>query len=195
MEKARKGEVQKLNTLKETLYEKQREMQSIQQHLEEISAKNSRLEQDFEKEINNKNQNSKEIGQIINSISNIAQICQNYKHGGKAHQPDKGLGISEGTKDLVQKLVQAMSTAQQTVQELVQVHETYGRDYDRNKAYAEDIDFERSKEMQKKGSAQVPARQRANAPGGGAMGRTGGISQGMEASSQATKNMQSKQMH
>ena len=83
MEEARAHEIRKLNELKETLYERQRDMQTIQHDLEDISAKNSRLEQDFEKEINNKNQNSKEIGQIINSISNIAQICQNYKHGGK----------------------------------------------------------------------------------------------------------------
>ena len=72
MEEARAHEIKKLNELKDLLYDRQREMQSIQQTLEEISAKNSRLEQDFEKEINNKNQNSKEIGQIINSISNIA---------------------------------------------------------------------------------------------------------------------------
>lgn len=53
-----------------------------------------------------------------------------------------------------------MSTAQQTVQELVQVHETYGKDYDRDAAYAEDIKFERQKEMdkQKKSSANIAAR-------------------------------------
>ena len=72
VEEARAHEIKKLNELKDLLYDRQREMQSIQATLEDISAKNSRLEQDFEKEINNKNQNSKEIGQIINSISNIA---------------------------------------------------------------------------------------------------------------------------
>lgn len=55
MEEARALEKRRLNDLKETLYNKQREMQAIQGTLEEISAKNSRLEQDFEKEINSKN--------------------------------------------------------------------------------------------------------------------------------------------
>ncbi len=51
-------------------------MQSLQLELEKISEKNSSLEQDFENEINRKNKNSKEIGQIINSINNIFQICR-----------------------------------------------------------------------------------------------------------------------
>ena len=51
-------------------------MQSIQGELEIISAKNSILEQDFENENHTKNNNSKEIGQIINSINNIFNICK-----------------------------------------------------------------------------------------------------------------------
>ena len=62
MEEARANEKNKLNELKNTLYEQQRKMQNIQGELEVISAKNSVLEQDFENEINKKNQNSKEIG-------------------------------------------------------------------------------------------------------------------------------------
>ena len=50
-------------------------MQVIQADIESISQANSILEQDFEYEINKKNQNSKEIGQIINSINNIFNIC------------------------------------------------------------------------------------------------------------------------
>ncbi len=62
MEEARAREKNKLNELKNTLYDQQRKMQNIQSELEVISAKNSVLEQDFENEINKKNQNSKEIG-------------------------------------------------------------------------------------------------------------------------------------
>ena len=51
-------------------------MRNIQSDLEIISGKNSILEQDFENEINKKNLNAKEIGQIINSINNIYYLCQ-----------------------------------------------------------------------------------------------------------------------
>ena len=62
MEEARSNEKTKLNDLKNILYEQQRKMQSIQNDIEMISAANSVLEQDFEYEINKKNQSSKEIG-------------------------------------------------------------------------------------------------------------------------------------
>ena len=55
MEEARAREKNKLNELKNTLYEQHRKMQTIQSELEVISAKNSVLEQDFENEINKKN--------------------------------------------------------------------------------------------------------------------------------------------
>ena len=76
MEEARSEEKSKLNELKSLLYEQQRKMQAIQAELEEIGAQNSELEQDFANEIGRKNQNSKEIGQIINSINNIYNICK-----------------------------------------------------------------------------------------------------------------------
>ena len=62
MEDARTQEKVKLNDLKNVLYEQQRKMQLIQNDIETISAANSILEQDFEFEINKKNQSSKEIG-------------------------------------------------------------------------------------------------------------------------------------
>jgi predicted nucleic acid-binding Zn-ribbon protein len=62
MEEARAEEKDKLNSLKATLYEKQRQMQDIQSELEQISQQNSALEQDFANEIGRKNQNSKEVG-------------------------------------------------------------------------------------------------------------------------------------
>ena len=54
-------------------------MQLIQNDIETYSAANSILEQDFEFEINKKNQSSKEIGQIINSINNIfLQVFESF---------------------------------------------------------------------------------------------------------------------
>ena len=105
-----------------------------------ISAKNSVLEQDFENEIGKKNQNSKEIGQIINSINNIFNICQiqQAKRGKKLAKPDGK--VNEETENLVEELIASLDRAHQTVDELVQVHRAYGRDYDRERAYTEDID-------------------------------------------------------
>ena len=140
MEEARASEKKKLNELKNTLYEQQRKMQNIQSELEVISAKNSVLEQDFENEINKKNQNSKEIGQIINSINNIFSICkiQQEKRGKKWDKQD--VKINEETKNLVEQLTLKLEKAHQTVDELVQVYDKYGQDYNRDKAYAEDIE-------------------------------------------------------
>jgi hypothetical protein len=87
MELARQQEAIKLSELQNTLYEQQRKMQSLQLDLEKISEKNSSLEQDFENEINRKNKNNKEIGQIINSINNIFSICKTQQeHRGKLMQ-------------------------------------------------------------------------------------------------------------
>lgn len=76
MEEARQDEKDQLNVLNSSLFDKQRKMQEIQSELEQISAQNSELEQDFANEIGRKNQNSKEMGQIINSINNIYNICK-----------------------------------------------------------------------------------------------------------------------
>lgn len=53
------------------LYNKSREMQELQKQIEDFQAKNSLLEQDFENELNKKNSNNKQVGQIIHSINNI----------------------------------------------------------------------------------------------------------------------------
>ena len=140
MEEARAREKNKLNELKNTLYEQQRKMQTIQSELEVVSAKNSVLEQDFENEINKKNQNSKEIGQIINSINNIYNICQiqQAKRGKKLAKPEGK--CNEESPNLVPELIARLDRAHQTVDELVKVQREYGLDYSREKAYTEDVD-------------------------------------------------------
>ena len=49
-------------------------MQRLQKQIEFLSAENSKLEQEFESEINKKNSHQKEVGQIINAVNNIAII-------------------------------------------------------------------------------------------------------------------------
>ena len=140
MEDARIREKDKLNELKNTLYALQRKMQNTQTELEAISAKNSILEQDFENEINKKNQNSKEIGQIINSINNIYNICKLQQAKRGKNRDTQDVRIREGDKDLVEQLTKKLGKAHQTIDELVKVYEAYGTDYNREKAYAEDIE-------------------------------------------------------
>lgn len=124
MEEARSNEKAKLNDLKNVLYEQQRKMQSIQNDIEMISAANSVLEQDFEYEINKKNQSSKEIGQIINSINNIFNICAKQNKRIKlSNQDDR---IKEETKNIVQELNKKLEKAHQTADELHKVYEKFG---------------------------------------------------------------------
>lgn len=138
MEDARTQEKVKLNDLKNVLYEQQRKMQLIQNDIETISAANSILEQDFEFEINKKNQSSKEIGQIINSINNIYNICaKQNKRIKPSGQDDR---IKEDTKNIVQELNKKLEKAHQTADELHKVYEKFGNEYDREKAYAEDLE-------------------------------------------------------
>jgi len=89
-----------------------------------ISAANSVLEQDFEYEINKKNQSSKEIGQIINSINNIFNICAKQNKRIKlSNQDDR---IKEETKNIVQELNKKLEKAHQTADELHKVYEKFG---------------------------------------------------------------------
>ena len=57
------------------LYEKQQKMADLQRDIEHIQQENQALEQDFENEIDRKNTNNKQVGQIISSINNIYATC------------------------------------------------------------------------------------------------------------------------
>ena len=115
-------------------------MQSIQGELEIISAKNSILEQDFENEIHTKNNNSKEIGQIINSINNIFNICKIQQAKRQRNLDKQDQRVGEDSKNLVELLTGKLDIAHRTVDELVKVYQAYGQDYSREKAYSEDIE-------------------------------------------------------
>lgn len=58
-------------------------------------------------------------------------------------------GVKEDSKDLVHNLYKAMQSAQQVIKELVEVHKQFGSEYNRDKAYIEDINFERLKQQKK----------------------------------------------
>lgn len=48
-------------------------MSTLQGQIEDIQVENQALEQDFENEIERKNANDKQVGQIVSSINNIYQ--------------------------------------------------------------------------------------------------------------------------
>lgn len=157
MEEARAAEKKKLNELKNTLYDQQRKMQAIQSEVEQISAKNSVLEQDFENEINKKNQNSKEVGQIVNSINNILDICkaQQAKRGRKLDRQGDDKSKDEEARNRVEHLITKLERASRTVEELVRVYREYGTDYTREKAYTEEIDAMKEEQAQAQAAAQA----------------------------------------
>ena len=66
--------------LQNELYKMQKLMQQYQKDLETISNQNSKLEQEFENEINKKNEASKQHGQIIKAINNIYDMCIKQMH-------------------------------------------------------------------------------------------------------------------
>jgi hypothetical protein len=61
--------------MKKELYDKQKMSQTLQLKIENVSEKNSELEQEFETEITKHNTDRKESGQIISAIGNIYNIC------------------------------------------------------------------------------------------------------------------------
>lgn len=153
MKEAKVREQRRLSELKSTLYEQQRNMQNIQSELEEISAANSALEHDFENEISKKNQTSKEIGQIVNSINNIFNICQQQQaRRGKKISKDE-VKVNEESKNLVPQLISKLDRAHQTVDELVKVYAEYGGEYNRDRAYIEDIEARAAAERDTKQQA------------------------------------------
>ena len=115
-------------------------MQSIQGELEILSAKNNILEKEFGNEIMKKNNNSKEIGQIINSINNIFNICKIQGAKRQKSLDKQDVKINEDSKNLVEMLVGKLDIAHRTVDELVKVYQAYGQDYSMEKAYTEDIE-------------------------------------------------------
>ena len=58
-------------------------------------------------------------------------------------KPNNDAAGKEDTRGRVALLVKKLQNAQQCVEELVEIHRQYGATYDRDKAYADDIDFER----------------------------------------------------
>jgi len=135
MEETRAREKKKLLRLKNELYDQQNRMQIIQSELEVIGDKNSLLEQEFENEINKKNRNTIEMGQIVSGVNNIWNLCKNQAaKKGKRVGGNNDISMAD-EKDVLETLITTLDRAMQIIDELVKVNKEFGQDYSREKAY------------------------------------------------------------
>ena len=104
-----------------------------------MSEKNSALEQDFENEINKKNKNSKEIGQIINAINNIFAICRAQQQKRGKLKNLKVEDVTERTENLVPTLIAHLEMSSEVVEDLVEVFKILDSPFDQDKAYSEGV--------------------------------------------------------
>ena len=103
-------------------------MQKLQTEIEAIQEENQALERDFENEINKKNMNAQEVGQIINSVNNIYMIC-----GRIAEDKGKKLPVldneAERDPNLVENMTRKLETGAEYMEDLVRVLKELGNEY------------------------------------------------------------------
>ena len=109
------------------------------------------------------------MGQIINSINNISNICKEQHKARKKPTGKDDMKLSEDTTpDLVKHLAEKLEQSYGVINELVHVYEQYTilpkkkYEYNVDKAYKIDIDIEHEEETHGAGS------------GGGQRGQAGG---------------------
>jgi len=87
-----------------------------------MSAENSKLEQEFESEINKKNSHQKEVGQIINAINNIALISANLDVQ-KGKKEKNVTFLNEKSDKLFEELTKRLDEAADQIGDLIAVQE------------------------------------------------------------------------
>ena len=109
-----------IDSLKRDLYNKQQQMQQMQDNLSKIQEQNSALEQDFETKINMKNEKSKELGMMIKAINNIYSTCMMQTKRGRL---EKEKDCREGDVNLVEQLVQRLGSSKEVIEDLQKIAE------------------------------------------------------------------------
>lgn len=135
-EEIRKKEKERLGELTQELYKKNLHMQQLQKELEALSEENSRLEKNFEANINEKNSHQREVGQVINAINNISLIthklvvqkAKKAKVGIEFKEPVPPTLLKEDTPELLKQLKDRLSKASEFIGDLVQVEEEMKKD-------------------------------------------------------------------
>ena len=110
------------------LYDKQRDMAALTSDIDKVQEQNQALEQDFENEIERKNTNNKQVGQIISSINNIYQTCQTLtqlqkttRGGGGGDNTVQEPSSGEDNHQMVKMLQSKLDIAVSKISELTDV--------------------------------------------------------------------------
>lgn len=163
MERVKLKERDDILSMQKQMYEKSRLMQEIQNEIESISSKNSKLEQDFEHQVDRQNKQIKEAGQIINSIENIYRICEKL-----ARDQNKKLPVSEEIIDMdrvekgdrkmqekyIKQIQQQLETSNQYVSDLVKINQEIRKQTNKMQAATET-------KKQKEGQVQAKGKEKA----------------------------------
>lgn len=122
-------------------------MAQIQNDVEQIGAQISKMDTEFEHDINLQNHDSKTKGMIITSLNNIFNICKEQQESRGKKLIKEDIKITEDTKNLVELLNTKLEKINFTIEELVKVYNEYGQDYNIDKAYLERIQERRMMEQ------------------------------------------------
>ena len=74
-------------------------------------------------EINRKTKNNKEIGQIINSINNVFNICKTQQEK-RNKMMNGGIDVNEKTPNLVEELIKKLDASSEVIEDLKTVLDT-----------------------------------------------------------------------
>ena len=125
MERIRASEQEQLNKMTGILYNKSREMQDLQRQIEDFQHRNSNLEQEFENEINKKNSNNKQVGQIFHSINNIYHIVRRYNEIAPGRRFKGHQNVSEdlrgSNKEFAEQFVGILNESTHAISDLIRV--------------------------------------------------------------------------
>ena len=98
MEAVVERERQELLQMTNKMYQRSQDMQKIQNEIEKITEINSKLEQDFENQVDKTNRNIKEAQQIVNAIDSVYTICSKLAAMNPKGPPLKELKLVEVEK-------------------------------------------------------------------------------------------------
>jgi len=122
MEQVRIHEREQLSQMTNVLYNKSKEMQQLQKQIEDFQHRNTSLDLDFENEINKKNRNKKEVGELINSINNIANIKDLSWEIRQRAKGSKEVAPVHHEEIVIKNMVDSLNNSAREISELTNVY-------------------------------------------------------------------------
>ena len=117
------------------MYSKQRYMKALQVEIEDITGQNEALELDFENEIDSKNKNQQQVGQIISSIDNIYETCQMLTELQTSKRRTNTLADIRDSHEKVKNLQEKLDQAVTKISELTDVLKHLDKEYTPERYY------------------------------------------------------------